>query len=421
MANESPAVILYDENGNRVGVQDTPLISIPDTYRSTVFGEIRVANAYTLNDLINKYEIDPREYETATASSGTVIHLPNQSAIQLAVTGASGSSADLRTNTYFRYQAGKILVIKMTGYNSDAGQTNQTREWGYFDDENGMFFRLSGTTLSIVRRSFVSGGIVDSVVNQSSWNNDTMDGTGPSGVNLDITKGNIYEIHLAWLGVGIVRIFINGYIVHSFNNSNSLTTPSMTIAQLPLRAYVNNSGASSVGGFTYICSSIIAQGGQVPPYYSFAAANSVDVTTTNVERPILSIRPKSTYNGIVNRMEFFPLLLGASVDGGRATIRIYMDVATLTGASFSSVNAYSGMEFDVNATAFTGGELLFVEFLVNTIDYRVQDISSLFNEVGRKMRRNTFNTSGNTMTITAIKDFGGNTSARTSISWKEVR
>lgn len=65
---------------------------------ATAFQELRVANPLAWLDQVNKYEIDTDVWGQLTASGGTITHIPEQSAIRLAVTSASGSRALLRTN-----------------------------------------------------------------------------------------------------------------------------------------------------------------------------------------------------------------------------------------------------------------------------------------------------------------------------------
>jgi hypothetical protein len=57
-----------------------------------------------------------------------------------------------------------------------------------------------------------------------AWNGDKLDGTGASGLTLDLTKPQILWIDFEWLGVGNVRcgFIINGqYIVcHTYQTAN---------------------------------------------------------------------------------------------------------------------------------------------------------------------------------------------------------
>jgi hypothetical protein len=208
MSSDSPAAILYDAQGNPVQIG--------------LFGSLHVVSPYTLADHNFKYNIDSSTWGTLTATGGTITHLPNESSARLAVTTSNTSRAVLRSHTYYRYQSGKSLTIKMSIYNSNVGNTNQIRRWGLFDNNDGVFWELNGTTLSVVRRTSTSGSPVDNTAAQSSWNVDKLDGSGPSGITLDVTKGNIYEMEFQWFGVGPIRYRINGILVHQEVNENTL-------------------------------------------------------------------------------------------------------------------------------------------------------------------------------------------------------
>jgi hypothetical protein len=415
-----PALVVAVSPNNIISTAAVDPLGVP--VWGTAFDETRVAAPWTLADLINKYEIDPRNYASQTATAGTVTHVAAQSAVRLTVTGTSGSSAKLRTNTFYRYQAGKGLRWRTTLYHADTGQTNQTRRWGFFDDNDGLFFRLSGTTLSVVQRSSVSGSVVDTVVNQSAWNYDPMNGTGPSGITLDITKGNIYEGVFQWLGVGSAHFFINGRLVHTFQNANTIAAPYMRTAQLPMSWEVVNTGTSTASSLTYVCASVFVEGGDLPQATSFAAYNTADISVTTTERPVLSIRPKATYNAITNRMLVLPFLMSISTEGSRAGFRIAMN-STLTGASWTSVDANSGVEYDLSATSGTGGQTLFRGFMPNSNDSATLSLTEFFSDKahGRALRLDAFATTQDVLTIYAINEAAGTTLMRASLAWDEVR
>lgn len=418
--NDSPAAILFNTDGYAIGVEPRPLIVSPEVYGKTAFGEIRTASPYTIVDLINKYDISPLEYSTQTATGGTVTHLPNESAIRLAVTGSNGSTSRLRTNAFYRYQAGKSMLLKTTVYHSDAGQADQTRRWGFFDESDGLFFELFETQLRIVRRTFTSGVAVDNAVAQSAWSDDKLDGFGTSEITLDVTKGNIYEIQLQWLGVGIARFFINGILVHQMNHPNTLSAPYMRTAQLPFNWEVINTGASTGASMTYICASAIVEGGHPPSYFAFGAYTNVDIATTTTERPLLSIRPKLTYNAITNRMILQPFLVTVSCEGGRAGYRVVAN-GSLTGASWSAVDANSGAEFDRSATSLTGGTTILRGFLPDTNSNETINVTELFQNNERGLKISAFASSQDTFTIMGVNESAGTTNMRASVTWKEIR
>lgn len=389
----------------------------------TAIGELRTSTQWLLADLVNKYELDTRVYGTSTATAGTVTFISNQSALQLSVTTTNGSTARLRTNTFWRYQVGRPLRVRTTVYHADAGQTNQTRRWGFFDDNDGLFFALSGTTVQVVRRTSTSGAPVETAVAKASWNYDVMDGTGPSAVTLDVTKANVYEIAFDWIGVGYVQFYINGYLVHTLDLTNALSVPYLKIAQLPVAFDVINTGASTASSMTYLAAAVAVENGGEAQFTSFGAFTAADTSVGTTERPVLSIRPKATYNSITNRMLVLPFLMFVSTEGARAGFRLVMN-SSLTGASWSSVDATSGVEFDVAATTGTGGQTLLRGFIANTNDTSAPiRLDQFFSEraQGRQLRVDAFATTQDVLSIYAINEAAGSTAMRASISWKEVR
>jgi hypothetical protein len=393
---------------------------MPAPYFGTTFGQQRTANPYTFADIVNKYQLDPADWGQSVATGGSVTFLAAQSAGVVAVTAANGSRARLRTNVYFRYQAGRGCRVLLTNHHADSGQANQRRDWGQFDDNDGVIWRLSGTALSFVIRSSTSGAPVETTLARASWY-DPMDGTGPSGVVLDLTMGNIWEIEYQWLGVGVIRGFINGLPVFQILNQNTIAAPYMRTATLPIQCEVVNTAASTVSSVTVICTSISSEGGNSPPHLDFCAFNPADITVTT-ERPLLTIRPTLTFQTIENRCLLIPKILIISNEGNRAGYRMVLNPATLTGPAFAAVDAQSAAEFDVAATALTGGTTLLRGMLPNTNDNAIIYLDSIFHTLGRKLTLNAFGTAQDTLVITAVNESGGGGPAmRASITWGEER
>lgn len=87
-------------------------------------------------------------------------------------------------------------------------------------------------------------------VPQSQWNMDKMDGTGPSGYNLDISKMQMAYIDYTWYGAGFIRFgfrAVNGEIIycHKMPNNNVNTSAYMRSGNLPGRFEAINYGPYS--------------------------------------------------------------------------------------------------------------------------------------------------------------------------------
>lgn len=322
------------------------------------FGRLRVSQPYTLFDSQNRYQKDP-QFSESLSGSGTATFVANESSVDLAVTTASGDKVIRQTFRVFPYQPGKSLEVFAT-FVMNAGKENLRQRVGYFNPDNGVFFQLNGTTKSFVLRTNTSGTPSDSrTVNQADWNGDKLDGTGPSGLTLDITKSQILYMDFEWLGVGSVRcgFVINGtpIICHTFNNANDLDKVYMTTAILPVRYEIENTGATaSSSTLTQICSTVISEGGydqKSSLTWARRTTTLTGVTTTFV--PIVSIRLKSTNLGAVVLPSIFHAIpIGSTLDYELALIKN----PTLTGASFTSNS--TNVEIDVTATALTGGTIV---------------------------------------------------------------
>lgn len=390
---------------------------------ATGFSEARVASPYALLDQINKYELDTNVWGTLTSTGGTAVHVPEHSAVRLNVTSASGSRAVLQTNRYFRYQSGRELRWRWTGYHANAGVSNQKRMWGYFDENDGVFFQLEGTTLSVVQRSSTSGAPVDLAVPRQHWSVDRLDGTGLSGVKYDdiLLQGNIWEGALQWLGVGNVEFYINGHLVHVFDNPNRYAAPYMRTAALPMRTEVINTGASTASSLTNICNQVQVNGGEDPPEETHTAYNSSNISVPVTERPVLSIRPAALYAGAVNRMVIVPRLLACSTEGARAAYRLVLN-GTLTGASWAAIAANSGTEQDSSATALTGGQTLLRGFLPNSNDALYPlSLDPIFSKLRRALHLSAFATVQPVLTLAMVNEAAGTTLCRGSIVAGEQR
>jgi len=322
------------------------------------FGRARMSQPYTLFDSQNRYQKND-DFSEALTGSGTVTYVANESTVELNTTTASGDKVIRQTKRSFSYQPGKSLLTLNTFVMSEA-QAELRMRVGYFNDQNGVFFERSGSTLYIVRRTYVSGLAVDTPVAQTDWNGDKLDGTGDSGFTVDVTKSQIFWQDFEWLGVGSVRcgFVINGQVIicHTFQNANNLTSVYMTTAILPVRYEVENLGVlGSSAKLKQICSSVISEGGYEKRVNlnvaRMAAANS-SISTSFV--PLVSIRLASGRSGAVVLPDGYSVL----GSGTNAEFEIVLvKNPTLTGASFVASDS-ANVDYDVSATSYTGGTII---------------------------------------------------------------
>jgi hypothetical protein len=297
--------------------------SISQFTGSTVdaFGRLRVSNPYTLFDSQARYAADSA-YSYATATGGTTSFNTNKSSVNLNVTTTSGSSTSAQTFRVFPYQPGKSLLTMQT-FTLAPAQTNLVQRVGYFNANNGIYLEQGPNGVTFVIRTYTSGS-VDSTryVAQANWNVDKFNGTGPSGVTLDLTKTQILFMDCEWLGVGNVALgFVaNGVlrIAHVFQNANTQPTVYMQTAILPLRYEISNTGTTALAAtLQQICSTVISEGGYEQTSQTYVARNSnpVTLTTANLIYPIASFKLNSSYLGaivLLSNVTFQPVSSGTN-------------------------------------------------------------------------------------------------------------
>jgi hypothetical protein len=330
------------------------------------FGRLRVSQPFTLFDSQNRYAADP-SFDTSLTGSGTSTFLTNESAVSLAVTTASGDKVIRQTKRYFPYQPGKSLALLMT-FVMAAGKANLRQRVGYFDPNNGLFLQRNGTELSFIIRTYTGGSADDTrKVVQSAWNGDPLDGSGASGITLDTTKAQILFADFEWLGVGSVRVgfVIDGQYItaHTFDNANEVTSVYMQTATLPLRIEIENTAATaSSSSMKQICSTVISEGGYEQTSVERVARRSTTLTGIGTSFvPLVSIRLASDSLGAVILPKQVRVLPIANGDYEIALVRN----ATLTGASYDTTT-FASVDFDVTATAMSGGDIVLNEYATAT-------------------------------------------------------
>jgi hypothetical protein len=331
-------------------------VAIP-ALNQDAFGRLRTSEPYTLGDYKHLYGIDPN-FINYTANGGAITFQANQAAARLSTTNNSASRAVHQSALYHHYMPGKSQLA-LFSFNFYAATTNVTKRTGYFDDNNGIFFEQTGDgTLNMVLRSYVSGTPVDTRIPQSSWNADKCDGTGASGFNLDITKTQLFFTDFQWLGVGKVRVGFahqGTYIVaHTFNGTNNLATVYMSNPNLPVRCEIVNVGATTGAYFDQVCSTVVSEGGYVEAGTDWGITSpSLRTIASGATLPVLAIRLKTTFQSYANRMIVRMGNINVFSSGENIKWSLYKlpNQAALTGSTWVSVDASSGVEYNATATA----------------------------------------------------------------------
>ena len=339
----------------------SPAISYSNSPNIDAFGRLRVSNPFTLFDSSHRFD-DNGLWSTATATGGAVTFNSSQGLVDLAVTAASGSEVVRETTKVFSYQPGKSLLVLST-FVMNAAKTGLRQRVGYYGAANGYYLEQNDSTVSFVERSSVSGSLVNTPVAQTSWNVDPLNGSGPSGITLDLAKAQILFMDLEWLGTGTVRIgFVidgNFYVCHKFQHANIITSTYITTASLPLRYEITNTAATaSSSTLKQICSTVMSEGGYQLNGLQQAVGIPVNsprtLGTAGTFYPIISLRLKTA------RLEGIVILTALSImpiSTGNFNWQV-IATGTTTGGSWVSAGTSSSVEYNITGATFAGGRIL---------------------------------------------------------------
>ena len=155
------------------------------------------------------------------------------------VTATANSNTITGTNTRFTQQVkvgDKIVIRGLTQYVTNvASNTSLTVSPDY-----------RGVTASGIKANLIR----DTKIPQSQFNYDTIDGTGPTGFNVDLNKMQMIGIQFSWYGAGFIDYMIRGndgnwITAHRIKNNNVNNEAYMRSGNLPVRYSIENEGANS--------------------------------------------------------------------------------------------------------------------------------------------------------------------------------
>lgn len=377
------------------------------------FGRLRVVDINNVFESTHANSEQSEFWDTKLVGGATKTYVPNKAQVELAVGTASGDNAIRQTMNYFHYAAGQSLIIRLTGVLT-SGKNNLNSCVGYYDDENGLIFRTSNGVFQVGKRSFTTGSVVETWVDQADFNGDKLDGTGASGLTIDLDKTQIFEINFQWLGVGSVKFFvhINGeyILIHTMHNANLNTEVYMTTPHLPIRYEIKNMGVtSSATTMTQICTQIGNEGKSIVGDLVSSVDTDTNTTTLNSStfKSIISMRTKSA-NDILIQLESLSLLVTTQDD---IIIHVTID-QTLASTTWVSADQFVEKDLTSNIVTDTGRRILtmFISKNGNTIQGQFKEKFRLGKYIdGTKQ----------TVTISG-KTFSNNASVAASLVFKEL-
>ena len=385
------------------------------------FGRLRISSPLTLFDSSHRYKDNNLWSSLVVGTGSTVGFVTTQGLVQIGIGTTSGCSVTRETSKVFAYQPGKSLLV-MNTFVMNPKKTNLRQRVGYFGVDNGMYFEVDGDTSYFVERSLSLG--TTTRVPQSSWNGDKLDGTGASGITLDISKSQILWMDIEWLGVGTVRIgfVIDGIFIHchSFHHANLVPSTYITTASLPIRYEIANTGiTTSISTLKQICSTVISEGGY--DLRGLQQAVNVPVNaprtlgTAGTYYPVIGLRLKTTNLDaivILTAISMMPISTGAYAWQVRAS-------GTVNGGSWVSAGVDSGVEYNLTGTSVTDGRILASGFF-NASNQGVTQVDILKEALFKfQLERNGLTGVPYELTLVITSD-STNDTVVASVDWEEI-
>jgi hypothetical protein len=390
-----------------------------DSPNMDAFNRLRVSDVGTRLDVEFTFNINDEIIDEVIGGSGTIEHKSNPRDVLLSVGGTT-------TNDYAGLYS---YPVPYTAGNSQLIFASAVLD----------FSNLGSGTAQVFLRSKVSGSVVETAVNQSSWDSPNND--------VQWKNSQIFVMDFQSLKAGRIRFYLDRsgclYQVHEIVNDNIRDSGYWQTPSLPLywRIYndatytymeVGYGDTNNAIGFRYritknanadmkaICGTVKSEGGDdLNTMIGFPESIDMGVTTKTVSTsliPLISIRQRTTFNSIDNNS--IALIQSVSVQTNNPIRLILLHDATLTGASWSNVDTdHSTMEYDITASAYSGGHIIASEYVATS-----KNINSAYKSLLEKVVLwNRKNGSSGILTIAAVRSDSTNASVLVGCSWREIR
>jgi hypothetical protein len=320
------------------------------------FNRLKVAPPYLLFDSSFKYSLQAKVFIQDVLTGATITHDSARAAARLNCSASAGSRARFRSRNYFPYSPAFTNTVTAS-FNMQGSVVGVTKRVGMYDENNGYVLEAHNGIVRVGIRSAISGST--NYANQSSWNIDPMDGSGPSGLTLDISKQQILVIQYQWLGSGqvIFSFSIDGmtFPVHKFNHANILSGLYSKTGTLPVQAEIlNSAGPASYMEFT--CCSVVSNGATAQHGHLHSASSGLtakNMPNTGVSYPIISIRKQTGFTDIPIQI----LDMNAFSTSQDDFIIQIVHKPVLVGAVWVNI-PNSFCQKDVSATSWSGGDIV---------------------------------------------------------------
>jgi len=253
------------------------------------YGKTKVITDFSIWHGLFTFSIPPQMWiiteDEVEAQSSTEV-LSESGMAKISCTANNGELRALVSKRHPRYQPNRGQNYASSMFLPDP-TADAVRDFGLLGHEDGVFFRLKadGELYACLQR--------DDVLTKEELIIIPFD--------VDLEKGNLYDIQYQWRGVGNYKFFISNAevgqseLVHEFSTLNTLIETSTQNAAIPIGFRIESLGdaAEMFCG----CVDVSSEGGNAD-LLQYQSATGEEITVTNA--PIMAIRKPALYNGKVN-------------------------------------------------------------------------------------------------------------------------
>jgi hypothetical protein len=285
---------------------------------------------------------------------------------------------------------GSSIVVPVTG-NNDITQTayqlsiadySQVGRGGWVTDVIGSdVYFLSARSNSIYTGSYsIAGGVINGTfsrlvageaqtntfISQSSFNVDKLDGNGHTGMVLDPSKGNVFEIQFQYLGFGNANFSIEnsetGKIsqFHIIKNANNRTTPVLKNPNVNVLATCANIGGTTTTKLKTASMAAFIEGEikNLDPQY--AKSFSFSGINTSTYKPLAALKVNRIFNdqSCFGEIDFLRIAGANTVNNQTVTIALFLDAKISGDVNYQYIQQGQSIVSYANLNPGAGGNTI---------------------------------------------------------------
>lgn len=230
--------------------------------------------------------------------------------------------------------------------------------------KSGAYSLVGSTAVGAFAQTKAGAASTDTFIAKTAWNGDKLDGTGASGVTIDPTKGNVYEIGIQYLGSGCVifKVLVatansnnpRWVIVHTIKNPNTLTKTHVGNPSFPFTMAAYSAGSTT--DLTVRCGSFAGfiEGEKKLHGNRFTYFNTLTTVGAANLQAIFTFKNERYYGGRTNQSVINLLAVMGAIKHTSPVIYYLIKNGSLAGnPNFTALATNSCTSWDTAATTVT--------------------------------------------------------------------